>query len=424
MYSKALSRLDKAASFCHIDSEALEKLKHPKFCLEISLPVRMDNGELKIFSAYRVHHNDCRGPMKGGIRFHPKLNLDEMKTLALWMTIKCAVVDIPFGGAKGGIIVDPKQLSRMELERLSRSYIELVADFIGPDKDIPAPDMYTNEMIMGWMMDEYATIARQNVPAVITGKPIPLGGSLGREGATGLGAYYCIKILEKKKKWKPSKVKVAVQGFGNVGRSIAQLLYDDGYKIIAISDSKGGVYKNKGLDIPHIIELINSSKKEESLYCKDSISDLVKEDKITNEELLELDADLLIPAAAQNQITKKNASKIKAPVIIEIANGPITVEADKILEKKKVLIVPDILANAGGVTVSYFEWVQNKSGYYWSMEKVQKELHAIMSREFSAIWELMEKHQIDMRQAAYIHALTRYDKAVTAQGTRGYFAKL
>ncbi|MDO5215669.1 Glu/Leu/Phe/Val dehydrogenase [Legionella pneumophila] len=424
MYLDALSRLDKAASFCRIDPEALERLKHPKSCLEVSLPVRMDNGELKIFSAYRVHHNDSRGPMKGGIRFHPQLDLDEIKTLALWMTIKCAVVDIPFGGAKGGIIVDPKQLSRMELERLSRSYIELIADFIGPDKDIPAPDMYTNEMIMGWMMDEYATIVRQNSPAVITGKPIPLGGSFGREVATGLGAYYCIKILEKKKKWKSSELRVAVQGFGNAGQSIAKLLYDNGYKIVAISDSKGGIYNAKGIDIPRMIEIKNNSKEVLSIYCKKSVCELAKEATITNEELLELDVDLLIPAAAQNQITLENAARIKAPIIIEIANGPITLEADALLQKNGLLIVPDILANTGGVIVSYFEWVQNKSGYYWSIEKVQEELQTIISREFKNIWQLMEQYQTDMRQAAYIHALSRYDKAVTAQGTRGYFSNL
>ncbi|QDP71401.1 Glu/Leu/Phe/Val dehydrogenase [Legionella israelensis] len=423
MYVDALSRLDKAASYCDIDSEAIEKLKHPKFCLETSLPVRMDDGELKIFTAYRVHHNDSRGPMKGGIRFHPNLNLDELKTLALWMTIKCAVIDVPFGGAKGGIIVDPKSLSRMELERLSRTYIEFIADFIGPDKDIPAPDMYTNEMIMGWMMDEYATIVRQKIPAVITGKPISLGGSLGRQGATGFGGYQCIKMLQKKKKWNPSETRVAVQGFGNAGQSIANLLYQNDYKIVAVSDSKGGIYKAEGINIPRMIEIKNSAKEVQSIYCKESICDLAKEATITNEELLELDVDLLIPAATQNQITKENAARIKAPVIVEIANGPTSVEADVILQKKEILIVPDILANSGGVTVSYFERVQNKSSYYWSLEKVQKELEVIISREFNNVCQLMEKHQTNMRQAAYILALNRYNQAIKAQGTRGYFSK-
>lgn len=423
MYVDALSRLDKAASYCDIDSEAIEKLKHPKFCLETSLPVRMDDGELKIFTAYRVHHNDSRGPMKGGIRFHPNLNLDELKTLALWMTIKCAVIDVPFGGAKGGIIVDPKSLSRMELERLSRTYIEFIADFIGPDKDIPAPDMYTNEMIMGWMMDEYATIVRQKIPAVITGKPISLGGSLGRQGATGFGGYQCIKMLQKKKKWNPSETRVAVQGFGNAGQSIANLLYQNDYKIVAISDSKGGIYKAEGINIPRMIEIKNSAKEVQSIYCKESICDLAKEATITNEELLELDVDLLIPAATQNQITKENAAKIKAPVIVEIANGPTSVQADVILQKKEILIVPDILANAGGVAVSYFERIQNKSSYYWNLEKVQEELEVIISREFNNVCQLMEKHQTNMRQAAYILALNRYNQAIKAQGTRGYFSK-
>jgi len=423
MYTDALSRLDKAASYCDIDPEAVEKLKHPKFCFETSLPVRMDDGELKIFTAYRVQHNDSRGPMKGGIRFHPKLNLDELKTLGLWMTIKCAVIDVPFGGAKGGIIVDPKSLSRMEVERLSRTYIEFIADFIGENKDIPTPDMYTNEMIMGWMMDEYATIVRQKIPAVITGKPISLGGSLGRQGATGFGGYQCIKILEKKKKWNPSETRVAIQGFGNAGQSIANLLYQNDYKVVAISDSKGGIYKSEGIDIPRMIDIKNRAKEVQSIYCKESICDLAKEDTMTNEELLELDVDILIPAATQNQITKENAAKIKAHVIIEIANGPTTVEADTILQEKETLIVPDILANAGGVTVSYFERIQNKSSYYWSLEKVQKELEATMSREFNNLWQLMKKHQTDLRQAAYIHALNRYNQAVKDQGTRGYFSK-
>ncbi|WP_131782870.1 Glu/Leu/Phe/Val family dehydrogenase [Legionella gresilensis] len=423
LYIEALSRLDIAATFAKLDPEAVEKLKHAKACLEVSIPVRMDDGRLKIFKGYRVHHNDIRGPTKGGIRFHPGVNLAEVKTLAFWMTIKCAVVGIPFGGAKGGVIVQPKQLSRLELERLSRSYITSIADFIGPDLDIPAPDVYTNAMIMGWMMDEYSKIVRQVTPAVITGKPLPLGGSQGREEATGRGAYYCIKELEKINKWQPKKMQVAIQGFGNAGQSIAYLLYQDGYKIVAVSDSKGGIYRKQGFDIPSIIHAKNNFKQLQAVYCEDSVCQLIKADNITNEELLELDIDILIPAALENQITKENAKKIKAPIIVEVANGPTTTEADLILKEKNCLIVPDILANAGGVTVSYFEWVQNRSGYYWSQEKVYKQLHAIMTKEFTNVYDLFQFHQIDMRTAAYIHALNRHAEAVMAQGTQGYFSE-
>jgi glutamate dehydrogenase (NADP+) len=423
IYTEALSRLDKASSYAAIDSEAVEKLKHPKACIEISLPIRMDDGNLKIFTGYRVHYNDVRGPTKGGIRYHPGVNLDEMKTLAFWMTVKCAVVGIPFGGAKGGIVVDPKQLSRMELERLSRKYIELIADFIGPDIDIPAPDVYTNAMIMGWMMDEYSIIVRHSSPAVITGKPIPLGGSQGREDATGRGAFYCIKELEKKRNWQPPNMRVAIQGFGNAGQNIAELLYQDGYKIVAVSDSKGGIYRSEGFDVPSIIHAKNSSKQIQAVYCEGSVCQLIDAKNITNEELLELDVDILIPAAIENQITGENAARIKAPVIVEIANGPTTTEADSILKEKDTLIVPDILANAGGVTVSYFEWVQNKSGYYWGLAEIHSRLHEIMSREFDNIYQLTEKYSTDMRTAAYIHALDRQAAAVVAQGTRDYFTQ-
>lgn len=421
-FTDALLRLDQASSFADIDPEAVEKLKHAKACLEVSMPVRMDDGSLQIYTGYRVHHNDARGPTKGGIRFHPGVNLIEIQTLAFWMTIKCAVVNIPFGGAKGGIIVDPKQLSRMELERLSRSYISSIADFIGPDLDIPAPDVYTNSMIMGWMMDEYSKIIRQAAPGVITGKPIPLGGSQGREDATGRGAYYCIKELEKIKQWQPKKKRVAIQGFGNAGQHIAELLYKDGYKIVAISDSKGGIYRSQGFDVPSIIHIKNNSRQVQAMYCNGSVCQLIKATNISNEELLELDVDIMIPAALENQITSKNASKIKAPVIIEVANGPTTVDADLILKERDILVVPDILANAGGVTVSYFEWVQNKTGYYWTAEEVYHRLHEIMSQEFNNVYQLMEAYQTDMRTAAYIHALNRYAEAVVAEGTQGYFS--
>lgn len=423
LYTDALTWLDNAAALANIDSEAVEKLKHAKAYLEVSIPVRMDDGRLEIFTGYRVHHNDTRGPTKGGIRFHPDVNLDEMKTLAFWMTLKCAVVGIPFGGAKGGVIVDPKQLSRLELERLSRGYIAHLADFIGPDTDIPAPDVYTNAMIMGWMMSEYSKIVRHASPSVITGKPIPLGGSQGREDATGRGAYYCIKELENIRQWKPKEIRVAIQGFGNAGQHVAELLYHDGYQIVAVSDSQGGIYRSQGFDVPSLIHSKNTSKQLQAIYCKDSVCQLVEATQITNEALLELDVDILIPAALERQITQKNAEKIIATTIIEIANGPITVDADLILKRKNILIVPDILANAGGVTVSYFEWVQNRTGYYWSIDKVQRLLHEIMSREFTSIYQLMVLKEIDMRTAAYVHALNRYAEAVLALGTQYYFSK-
>jgi glutamate dehydrogenase (NADP+) len=423
IYKEALSRLDKATAYAQIDAEAVEKLKHPKACLEVSIPVRMDDGSLRIFTGYRVHHNDVRGPTKGGIRFHPQVSLDEVKSLAFWMTIKCAVVGIPYGGGKGGVIVDPKELSRMELERLSRGYIQQIANFIGPDTDIPAPDVYTNSMIMGWMMDEYSKIVRRLSPAVITGKPIPLGGSQGRDDATARGGYYCIKELEKKRNWNPANIKVAVQGFGNAGQFIADMLYKDGYQIVAISDSKGGIYRPQGFDIPSIIQVKNNSKELQAVYCEGSVCQLVDATTITNEELLELDVDILIPAALENQITKDNAANVKASVIIELANGPTTFDADIILQNKGTLVVPDILANAGGVTVSYFEWTQNKSGYYWSLETIHERLKEIMLREFHNVYQLMEKHQVDMRTAAYIHALNRQAEAVMALGTQDYFTE-
>lgn len=412
IFKDALSRLDKAAAYARIDSEALEKLKHPKACLEVSIPVRMDDGSCEIFTGYRVRHSDLRGPAKGGIRFHPSVTIDEVKSLAFWMTIKCAVVGIPYGGGKGGVIVDPKQLSPMELERLSRGYIEKIAAFIGPDTDIPAPDVYTNPMIMGWMMDEYSKIAGRLSPAVITGKPIPLGGSQGRDDATARGGYYCITELAKKRGWNPKSIRVAVQGFGNAGQFVAALLHKDGYKVVAVSDSRNAIYHADGLDIPHIIQIKNQTNRLPTQHATE----------LTNAELLELDVELLIPAALENQITKQNAAKIKAPVIVELANGPTTIEADTILHDKNILVIPDILANAGGVTVSYFEWVQNKSGYYWDLPTVHQRLEEIMLREFGNVYQLMETHKTDMRTAAYILALNRHSAAVSALGTSEYFS--
>ena len=421
IYTEALSRLDKAFSFVEINKEAIEELKQIKAIIQVSIPVRMDDGSLKFFTGYRVHHNDVRGPTKGGIRFHPRLNLNEVKSLAFWMTIKCAVVGVPFGGAKGGVMLDPKKLSPMELQRVSRGYMNAIADFVGPDLDIPAPDVYTNPMIMGWMMDEYSGIVRHHTPAVITGKPLALGGSKGREEATGRGAWFCVRQLARKLKWKPASIRVAVQGFGNAGQHIARLLHEEGYKIVAVSDSKGGIYSKQGFDVPSIIHIKNSSKEVKAVYCKSSICENVDAQQITNEELLALDVDLLIPAAMEDQITAKNAKKIKAPVILEVANGPVSLGAEPILLKKGVLIVPDVLANSGGVTVSYFEWVQNRSGHYWTAKEVDERLDEIMTREFENVYKLMQKHDTDMRTAAYIHALHRHAEAVIAQGTQEYF---
>ena len=423
LFADAVRRLDRAFEYAQIDEEALEKLKHPKAILQVSIPVRMDDGSLRIFTGYRVRYNDVRGPTKGGIRYHPDVNLSEVTALAFWMTFKCAAVGLPFGGAKGGIVVNPKELSPMELERLSRGFIQQIADFIGPETDVPAPDVYTNAMIMGWMMDEYSKITRRHTPAVITGKPIPLGGSLGRDDATGRGAYYCIKQLETKRQWKPEEIRVAVQGFGNAAQSVARLLHADGYRIVAVSDSRGAIYKETGFDVPSLIHIKNESRRLMAVYCDGSVCEAVEADTITNEQLLELDVDLLIPAAMENQITDENAARIKAPVIVEVANGPITSEADEILNKSgETLIVPDILANAGGVTVSYFEWVQNKAGDYWPLERVQERLSEIMIREFNAIYDLMQKLETDMRTAAYAHALTRIGEAIQSQGTMSYFA--
>ncbi len=424
LFSSAKERLDQAAALLdNVDQEIVDQLKHPQSSMAISIPVRMDDGSLQVFKGYRVRYNNSRGPTKGGIRYHPNVDLDEVTTLAFWMTFKCAVVGIPFGGGKGGIEVNPKKLSPMEVERLSRSYMEQMVDFVGPDTDIPAPDVYTNAMIMGWMMDEYSKITRRISPAVITGKPIALGGSLGRDDATGRGGYYCLKELERRREWDPSTIRVAIQGFGNAGQHIASLLHRDGYKIVAVSDSKGGIFSAEGFDIPSLVHAKQETQEVKAVYCKESVCEAVPAEKITNEQLLELDVDILIPAALEDVITEKNANNIKAKVIVELANGPITTEADVILAQKELLIIPDILANAGGVTVSYFEWVQNKNGYYWSLEKVREELEGIMVKAFNQVYDVMVEKKTTMRVAAYVHALSVLSEAISAQGTQSYFAK-
>ena len=423
VYDDAISRLDRAIGHASLAPEAFERLKHPKLVIQVSIPVRMDDGSMRVFQGYRVRHSDMRGPGKGGVRFHPGVDAEEVKALAFWMTCKCCVVDLPFGGAKGGITVNPKELSPMELERLSRGFIRRIGSFIGPEKDVPAPDVYTNSMIMGWMADEYSNFMGQRTPAVITGKPIPLGGSLGRDGATGMGGYYCIKEWEKLRGWKPEQTTVAVQGFGNAGQSVARLLHADGYRVVAVSDSKGGIYNFQGFDVPSLIRHKNETRELQAVYCEGGVCELEDAERISNDELLELEVDILIPAAIENVITVANAGKIKAQLIAELANGPVSSEADGVLREMEIAIIPDILANAGGVTVSYFEWVQNKTGYYWELEEVHEKLRRIMTREFEHVHRLHSELDIDMRTAAYVLALNRFGEAIAAGGTKDYFRK-
>jgi glutamate dehydrogenase (NADP+) len=349
------------------------------------------------------------------------VNLAEVKALAFWMTCKCAVTGLPLGGAKGGVAVNPKELSRMELERLSRGYMQSFADFVGPETDVPAPDVYTNERVMGWMMDEYSKIRRQRTPAVVTGKPVELGGSLGRDDATGRGAYYCIKELEKRRGWDPTEIRVAVQGFGNAGQHVARLLHADGYRIVALSDSQGGIYSPEGFDIPSLMKMKSETRRLMAVYCEGSVCELVDAEQITNEEILTLDVDLLIPAALENQITAGNAGSVRAATIVEVANGPTTPEAETILAGRGVTVVPDILANAGGVTVSYFEWAQNRSGGRWSLEEVHHRLRGTITDAFDAVSAIAEQEAIDMRSAAYALALRRISAAIEAQGTHSWF---
>lgn len=422
LFSDASKRLAQALKFVAISEDAIEHLKYPKASLSVSIPVRMDDGSLRFFPGYRVRYDDTRGPTKGGVRYHPGVNLDEVQSLAFWMTFKCAALNLPYGGGKGGITVNPKELSRLELERLSRGYVDAIADFIGPDVDILAPDMYTNQMIMGWMMDQYSIIKRQISPAVVTGKPITMGGSLGREAATAMGAFFVIERMISKLDRHPSNTTVAVQGFGNAGGTIAELMAKAGYKVLAVSDSQGGIYAKKGLDIPSIRQYKQSSRSIQAVYCAGTVCNVVEHEVITNEQLLTLDVDILIPAALENQITIANASQVQAKYIFEVANGPITSEADEILDRKGIMVFPDILINAGGVTVSYFEWVQNRSGLYWTLEEVNHRLQEKMVAEADQIWAISQDLDTSLRTAAYIHALNRLGEAIDAKGTRDYYA--
>ncbi len=414
LLSGALSRLDEAAKHVEVDAEVLEKLKYAKETLSVRLSVRMDDGSRRSFPAWRCRYDDTRGPTKGGIRFHPSSNVEEVTTLAFWMTFKCAVMNLPYGGGKGAVKVDPHSLSKSELERLSRAYVQAFAGMIGPDRDIPAPDVYTNSMIMGWMADEYSSIVRQPSPAVITGKPLPLGGSLGRDDATARGGYYLIKHLEADLGLTGSAKRVVIQGYGNAGFHIARLLHADGYRIVGLSDSRGAIACEDGLD-PHAVQAAKERGGSVTSYTDGGAR------VVDDTELLGLNCEILVPAALEDQIHKGNAGHIKARIVLELANGPITPDADRILEKAGVIVLPDILANAGGVTVSYFEWVQNRQGYYWSLNEIHERLRAIMETEGRRVWDMRSAKSISMRTAAYAHALERLSKAIAAHGTQPFF---
>lgn len=409
-YENMLSVLESAAQKLGLKPDEYETLKYPERELTVSIPVRMDNGELKVFEGYRVQHNSSRGPYKGGIRYHQNANPDEVKALAAWMSFKCAVANIPYGGAKGGIKVDPRKLSRDELIRLTRRYTTRILPLIGPDQDIPAPDVNTNGEVMGWIMDTYSMFKGHAVPGVVTGKPVEIGGSIGRTEATGRGVTIITEQCLKDLNMDPMTQKYAVQGMGNVGGTAAGILYDEGKKVVAVSDWSGAVMNEEGLNIPEIKEYLADRN-----HClKDYESDGVKH--ISNDELLTCGCDVLIPAALENQITEENADRIQAKVVIEAANGPTTVEADEILAKKGIVLVPDILANAGGVVVSYFEWVQNIQSMAWDLDEVNGMLKKVMLKAYADVFKMSKDNDCTMRMGAYMVAINRICTAGKLRG--------
>lgn len=443
MLESAQALITKTAKRMKLDSEMIKRLIEPEFSHEFALTITMDNGRQKVFKGWRIQHNSALGPYKGGIRFHPETVREEVQALATLMSIKCAVAGLPYGGGKGGIVVDPKQLSKGELERLSRAFSARIARVIGVDVDVPAPDVNTTPQIIAWMIDEYEKIVGYKSPGTFTGKPVAIGGSLGRTEATGRGGLFVLQALLKKLKSKNlnsksqinpksqiknskqfgtsnlefSALSVAIQGFGNVGYYFAKLAAEDGFKIVAVSDSKGGVYVKDGLSP----ETTLNCKKEKGLvsgcYCRGSVCDLKSGRSISNEELIELPVDILVPAALENVINEENMTKIKAKIILELANGPITEEAYEYLSKKGVIIIPDVLANSGGVTVSYLEWVQGKAGYWWTEKEVNDKLQSTMERAFEAIWDRAHPNrprgEMPLKQAAFEVALERIVSAYT-----------
>ncbi len=406
-YHIVQKQIEDAAGLLDVEPHVIEILKKPKRVLSVSFPVKMDDGTVRVFEGFRSQHNDAIGPTKGGIRFHPDVTMDEVKALSMWMSFKCGVVGLPLGGGKGGVICNPNELSENELERISRGFMEAIVDYVGPEKDVPAPDVYTNAQVMGWMMDTYSRMNRTFSPGVITGKPLSIGGSAGRSQATAQGCVYTI-IEALKDLNRPIKdATVAIQGFGNAGRTAARLLRELGCKIVAVSDSQGAIYMPEGLDLVQLEQFKDHDQASITDYpCAD----------IDQHELLELDVDILIPAAMENVISLSNADRIKASIVAEAANGPTTPEADKILSEKGIIVIPDILANAGGVTVSYFEGVQNAMNYYWSEEEVNEKLEQTMVKAYQDVSNLAKEHGTNMRMAAFMISILRIRDAMKARG--------
>ncbi len=403
----ALRQFDSAAERLGLPDSMRQVLRAPKRQLTVSVPTLMDDGSVRVFEGYRVQHNIARGPAKGGIRYHPKVTLDEVKALAFWMTWKCATLGLPFGGGKGGVACDPKKMSRGELERMTRRYASEIAILIGPERDIPAPDVYTDAQTMAWVMDTYSMTVGYSALGVVTGKPVELGGSLGRAEATARGALFCIREACQAIRKPLRGATVAVQGFGNAGGTLARLLHEEGARVVAASDSRGGVYMSRGLDLAAIV----AHKRETG-----SLIGVKGADRITNEELLETKCDILVPAALENQITTRNASRLRTRIVAEAANGPTTPGADRVLQDRGVFVIPDILCNAGGVTVSYFEWAQDLQRFFWEELEVAKQLERFMKRAFHEVFETSKRHKIDMRGAAYMLAVARVADATRVRG--------
>ncbi len=410
VFGAMLQEFEVAARILNLDSGLWQMLTHPKRQIIVSCPVQMDNGEIKVFTGFRVQYNVTLGPAKGGIRYHPGVTLDEVTALAAWMTWKCAVAQLPFGGGKGGVTCDPTKMSPRELEALTRRYCAEIIDAIGPEKDVPAPDVNTNEQVMAWFSDTYSMHVGHTSTAVVTGKPVEMGGSLGRREATGRGVMICARESATHLGFELRDSRVAIQGFGNVGSIAAQLMADEGAKIVGVTDWKGGVYNDNGLNIPALIEYANKHK---------TVAGFPEADSLAGPDVFTIDSEILIPAALENQITMENVGAIKAKLIVEGANGPTTPEADNYLHDRGVFIVPDILANAGGVTVSYFEWVQDRHGYFWSEKLVNERLEEKMVQAFDAVFHTSQKYKVDMRTAAYIVAIHR---VATVTKMRGMYA--